>query len=80
MKFKLLSLFLLLPVLLNGQDCGDCSRPRVALYDFQMNVPRPDSAQEILKWLDLFWTGTWAKHILKMVKQAAVLCGSMEQQ
>lgn len=65
MKFKLLSLFLLLPVLLNGQDCGECSRPSVALYDFQINVPRPDSAQEILKWLDLFWTGTWAKANIK---------------
>lgn len=49
----------------SSQDCGECSRPRVALYDFQMNVARPDSVEEIIKWMDLFWVGIKTRSIVK---------------
>lgn len=44
-----------------AQDCGECSNPKVALYDFAVNVPRPAQPDSIKKWLGLFFVGPYAR-------------------
>ncbi|MGE5352588.1 MAG: T9SS type A sorting domain-containing protein [Acidobacteriota bacterium] len=43
------------------QECGDCSNPRVALYDFAIKIPRPAETKAILKYLKLFFVGPFAR-------------------
>ncbi|MDP4176498.1 MAG: hypothetical protein Q8933_21140, partial [Bacteroidota bacterium] len=45
-----------------SQECGDCSRPRIALYDFEMKVEKPQADSLILDWMELFWTGITARY------------------
>lgn len=64
--FKRLFLFCFLSQFISttqAQECDECSRPRIALYDFSMMVtrPAPDSQLAIERYLDLFYTGTIAK-------------------
>jgi|GEM_PF-2043415 len=47
-----------------AQDCGECSRPRVVLYDCDVQVPRPTIPDSIVKWFDLFWPTKWANGYL----------------
>ncbi len=54
-NFFLLCLLFLFSVVSFGQDCGDCSKPSVAMYDFQINVARPTEDAAILKYFELFW-------------------------
>lgn len=44
------------------QECSDCSHPRIALYDFDMQVGRPQADSLILDWMELFWTGVKARY------------------
>ncbi|MCU7511794.1 MAG: T9SS type A sorting domain-containing protein [Ignavibacteria bacterium] len=48
-----------------AQECGECSRPRVALYDFAINVPRPSEADAIMQYLKLFFVGPYARGSVK---------------
>ena len=61
---KVSSLFVLL-VLLSvtsyAQTCDECSRPRVALYDCDVQVPRPSEANAIIAWWNLFWPSAVAR-------------------
>lgn len=47
-----------------AQDCGECSRPRVALFDFAVNVPRPAEPDSIMQYLKLFFVGPFARGYL----------------
>jgi len=38
-----------------AQECDQCSHPRVALYDAQMLVPKPSTADSIINWWTLQW-------------------------
>lgn len=44
-----------------AQECGQCSVPKVVLYDFKVLPPRPATDSLILKWRELFWPGFNAK-------------------
>ncbi len=46
-------------------QCDNCSRPRIALYDFDMQVPRPQADTSIVKWMNLFWTGIQARSLVR---------------
>lgn len=48
-----------------SQECGDCSRPRIALYDFEMKVERPQADSLIPDWMELFWTGIRARYCVR---------------
>ena len=44
-----------------AQYCDDCSLPRVALYDSDVQVPRPTIPDSLVKWFQLFWVAGFAQ-------------------
>ena len=38
-----------------GQDCQDCKKRRIILYDNKVNVPRPSTADSIYRYWDYFY-------------------------
>jgi len=62
---SLLFLIITFSQLTIAQECDDCSRPRIALYDFAMQVARPDAPEEASKWVELFWPGVSTKMYLR---------------
>lgn len=59
----LIFVFFLLSNYAAAQECDECSRPRIGLYDFSMMAmrPDPDSVNEIKKYFELFWPGVSSK-------------------
>lgn len=65
MKHLALLLILILSILpVRSQDCGQCSRPRVLLYDGYIWVDRPTDPQAIIAWYNLFWPSVSARAYL----------------
>ncbi|MCU7526369.1 MAG: hypothetical protein HF308_17975, partial [Ignavibacteria bacterium] len=65
-RYSSLSVLLILLLIFNfnslsAQECGDCSNPRVALYDFAIKIPRPTETKAIQNWLKLFFVGPFAR-------------------
>jgi hypothetical protein len=44
-----------------ARQCDQCSKPRIAFYDARMLVPRPSTADSIVKW----WTLEYPMHLLR---------------
>ncbi len=44
-----------------AQECDECSHPRVAFYDCNVQVARPASADSIIAWQNLFWPSASAR-------------------
>ncbi|PIQ09594.1 MAG: hypothetical protein COW71_05625 [Ignavibacteriales bacterium CG18_big_fil_WC_8_21_14_2_50_31_20] len=63
--FSLLLLPLFLTQNVFAQYCDDCSRPNVAVYDFDLQIARPQTDSLILKWMNLFWPGIFATSALR---------------
>ncbi len=51
-----------------AQYCDECSRPNVAVYDFDLQIARPQTDSLIIKWLDLFWPGIFATSALRDIE------------
>jgi hypothetical protein len=65
---KTLLLFLEAVLFFNAtvaQECGECSKPSIAIFDFEMKVARPDSASDIIEWMNLFYTGANSRYLTK---------------
>lgn len=59
-----LTLILLFPVVLSlsAQNCGDCPKRNIMLYDLDVQVPRPGEPTQIIQWQNLFWASYTAEN------------------
>ncbi len=60
----ILILIFLFPVVLSlsAQECGDCPKRSVMLYDLDVQVPRPGEPAQIIQWQNLFWASYTAEN------------------
>lgn len=62
MKTAILFTLLILSTLASsGQGCDKCFKRRIALYDCNVQVPRPDDVAAIIAWYNLFWPSAIAR-------------------
>jgi hypothetical protein len=69
----LVLLLLFVNEIVRSQACDQCPRPSVAVYDVDVQVPRPTIPDSLLKYADLFWPGAWARGYLT-INDASLNC------
>jgi hypothetical protein len=49
---------------LHGQECKDCGKRNVVLYDNEVKIPRPTEDKAIIKWWDYYWIAAGVRNYL----------------